>query len=86
MQFHTHSYGYIHKAFAGSVKRLYTYFKLYVTVSYLCLCETLEYFLHIIVGYSSVNSTVVFFFSDVGIVMCLVLYKYAWVFVAVCCV
>jgi hypothetical protein len=62
MQFHTHSYDYIHKAFAVSVKRLYTYFKLYVTVSYLYLCEILEPLLHIIVGYSSVNNIVLFFF------------------------
>jgi len=80
MQFHTHSYDYIHKAFARSVKRLYTYFKPYITVSYLYLCETLGPLLHIIVGYSSVKSIVVFFFSDMSIVMCFVLYKNAWVF------
>lgn len=61
MHFHTHSYDYIHKAFEVYVKRLYTYFKPYITVSYIYLCETLEPLLHIIVGYSSVNSIVVFF-------------------------
>jgi hypothetical protein len=62
MQFHTHSSDYIRKAHAGSIKKLYTYFKLYITVSYLYLCETLEPLLHITVGYSSVNSIVLFFF------------------------
>jgi len=83
MQFHTHSYDYIHKAFAGSVKRLYTYFKPYITVSYLCLCETLEPLLRIIVGYSSVNSIVVFFFFRHE---CSLSYtKMRGYFVTVCC-
>jgi len=74
MQFHTHSYDYTHKAFAESVKRLYTYFKPYITVSYLYLCETLESLLHITVGYSSVNSIVVLFFPPpyMSMVMCLI--------------
>jgi hypothetical protein len=74
MQFQIHSYDYIHKAFARSVKRLYTYFKPYITVSYLYLCETLGPLLHIIVGYSSMNSIVVFFFFrlEYSYVFCLI--------------
>jgi len=86
MQFHTHSYDYIHKAFAGSIKRLYTYFKPYITVSYIYLSETLEPLLHIIVGYSSVNSIVVFFFfgHEYSYVSCLIQKCVGFCYIVLC--